>query len=361
MRWSVVHKWYRLGAIIVQIVIFLIIFTAIYPVAARDIDVVNVGNETWKYDGDYILIEVPVTIKNDGVYDINDLSSTIEVRNSSAEFLATSQSLGDIKSGTKNTIMVKIPVNLRHLYDLESPYFYHFFHADKFNLTFSLSLKYLMDTVSVKTYYRSVIDWQPIIKEFKVGVPQEIDSENGKVIIYLPYTINTASYLWGHATFNGTVKCRAFSGTFSAVFPLGKKYSGNMKMVFNGSHLETLVTESQMMWIDGKIGIAGIEVPMNTTYMWGAPLNNLKFEVLNNGTVHYSFTNDASFALNLHIKKQYYYNNTMVYQSEESLHVEPGTSVNRYEPINVGQPVDKLIITIYDNNTGVYYQKVINL
>nr|AAZ32475.1 hypothetical protein [uncultured euryarchaeote Alv-FOS1] len=361
MKWSVIHKWYRLFAIITQISIFLMIFIAIYPVAAKDINVENIGNETWSFDGRYVNIEVPVTIKNHGVYDINDLSTSINVKNASATFISDSENLGNIASGTTRTVIVKIPVDLQHIYEMESPYFYHFYHYDNFNMTFTLSLKYLMDTVTMNTYYADDIQWQPLIKEFKVGAPQKISTENGMVIVNMPYTIETASYLWGTAKFDGGVNCEAFSGTFTASFPLGKKYSGEMKMEFNASHIDTLLTKSQPMFINGTVEFAGLKIPLHTTYYWGAPLNDLNVEVLNNGTLHYSFINDAAFGMTLHIKKQYYYNGSQVYESEETLNVNPGESVNRYEPIAVQQPVDKVIITIYDTNTGVYYQKVITL
>ncbi len=359
MRWSEVDRWYRISVAIVQILILIMIFYAIYPVATGGIAVKDIGKETWHYDGKKIEVIIPVTIENDGTYNINNMMTSILIKNESAEFVSNTQFLGNISHGTTRTMKIIIPIDLQHIYDMEYPHFYHFFHSDKFNVTFTLSLKYLMNTVTMSTIYRSTMNWQPIIRDFSFGTPQEINREGDKITVKIPYMIETASYLWGNASFSGVVQCEAFSGSISAKFPLGKEYHGDMIMSFNSSHLENLITHSQDMRIAGKIAIAGISIPVSTNYYWGAPLNNLKVEVLNNGTVHYQFENDASFSMNLHIDKKYYYKGELVKEETETLHVASGARVNRYEPITISSPVDKVVITIYDNDRGVYYQKVI--
>ncbi len=361
MHWKEVNVWYRVAVVIVQALLLLMIFVAIYPVAAQDVTIKNIGRETWNYDGKMITVKIPVNVTNDGFYDINRIITSISVRNSSAEFVSSTQDLGDVPHGTDGTLVIKIPIDIEHIYEVEQPNFYHFFHSDVFNVSFTISLKYLMDTVTMSTYYESKLDWEPIIKEFHVYPPSELERDGDEVIVNMPYTIETAHYLWGNASFNGSVACNAFSGTAYAEFPLGVEYNGSMRMVFNTENLESLITESQPMHITGKINIAGISVPVHTTYMWGAPLNGLKVEVLDNGTVHYTFKNDAAFAMNLHIDKKYYYQGNLVKEESEILHVPSGAYVNRYDTISVSSPVDRVVITIYDDDHGVYYQKVVNL
>ena len=361
MNWDKFYRSYRGAALVFHLAIFVMVFVAIFPVAEKGISVENVGNPIWKFDGEYVNIQIPVKIKNQGVYNINNLTTYIDVKNASATFVESKNSLGDIPHGTIKIVWVTIPVNLTRIYKLESPTFYHFYHYDSFNVTFVLSLKYMINLITMLTVYKNTLHWQPIIREFVTHHPNYICRNKSSVDIIVPYTIETASYLYGDATFSGKVTGNSYIGLFNTKFPLGKKYNGKINMTFAPSASKSLITHSQKLKVDGNISFSKINVPLKTTYYWGAPLNNLKINVLKNGTLHYSFQDDADFGMHLHIKKEYYYKNETVYSSEETLTVSSGETVNRYEAIGIQQPIDKVIVTIYDNNTGVYYQKVINL
>ncbi len=362
MNWRSLYRGYRSFAFLFHLAVFVMVFLAILPVAIKSTTVESIGDITWSFDGKrYAVMSVPVTIKNSGVYDIDQIKIFFRVKNSTATFVDSYQDAGDIPAGSRRTIVIRIPVDLQHIYELEEPTFYHFFNYDTFSLNFSLSLKYLLDMVDFNSRYLDDVRWEPLVKEFVLHHPSGMEENGTNVIITIPYTITTASYLKGTAAFRGNVTGDANVGSFSTEFTLGRRYDGTLKLVFNVNATKSLVTHSQILHLSGEIDFEGFRVPMHTDYAWGAPLNNLQFEVLNNGTLHYSFQNDADFSLSLLVEKDYYYNGTLVYHEEERMSVEPGESVSRYEEINVNQPVDRVVITITDENTGIQYVEVIDL
>ncbi len=344
-----------------HLVIFIMVFLAIYPVAVKSIDVENVGDMRWDMNGDIVIIEVPLVLKNYGTYDIKNLKMDFTVENESATFIEAHQSFGNINSGTRKNVVVQIPINLTHIYNLEAPNFYHFYHYDDFTIQFHTSLDYMWGMVHMSTSYVDVVRWQPIVKEFTIYHPSVLYQNDSTVKVVVPYTINTASYLYGTANFDGTVYGEDFKGSFSTEITLGERYDGELSMVFNPESAQSLLIRSQTLHLRGNLTFLHFSIPLNTDYSWGAPLNNLHVEVLNNGTVHYSFTNDADFDMNLTISKDYYYQGSLVLHEETEIYVPSKSSVDRYESTTLSEAVDEVIITFYDENTGLTYQEVIQV
>jgi len=302
MNWKIVHKFYRTFAFLFHLSIFLMVFLAIFPVAVKSVTVERVGGITWELNGDILDIEAPITLKNDGFYDIKDFRMDFTVVNGSAHFVEAHQNLGNIDKGETKVLYVKIPVNLTYLYELESPEFYHFFHYDEFTVEFHTSLDYMWGMVEMRTSYIKTIQWEPIVKSFKIYHPNILYQDGGKVLVLIPYEIDTAHYLKGEAEFSGVVRGDNLMGEFKTKIKLGGKFSGTLNLSFN-SNFDTLLTESQILELEGNLSFLGFKIPIKTNYRWGAPLNGLKVEVLNNGSVHYSFQNDADFDMNLTISK----------------------------------------------------------
>ena len=359
MPWRLIHKFYRYFAFLFHLAIFLIVFLAIFPVAIKSVEVERVGGIEWELNGDIVTIMAPITLKNDGFYDIKNMRMDFTVENSTAVFVKTEQNLGNIYRGEVKELYIKIPVNLTHLYELEEPNFYHFYNYDEFTVEFHTSLDYVWGMVHMKSSYINVVQWEPIVKSFDVYHPNILYQDGGRVEIVIPYRINTASYLKGDAQFYGRVYGDGFQGNFSTSITLGKPFKGNLTLNFDGVY-KSILTESQVLHLDGNLKFFSFEIPLKTDYSWGAPLNGLKIEVLDNGTLHYSFRNDADFDMNLKISKDYYYQGNLVRHDESNIYVSRGEEVSRYEELNITQPVDEIIITFYDENSGMEYREVVS-
>ncbi len=361
MDWNTIYKVYRRFAFVFHIAVFLLVLLAVLPLATKSIAVEHVGKTKWYFDGKNIILSTPVTIKNNGVYDINNLNLLFKVNNKTATFIDSGQNLGNIQAGTTKTVNVSIPINLTHLYQLEEPDFYHIYNYDSFHVEFSIALNYMLNLVSVDTLYNAEVQWQPIVKEFTLHEPKEIKEEGSKLSVEIPYTICTADYLSGTSEFTGTVNSKGKLGTFSTQFSLGEQYNGTLHLLLDKNSSRTLITKSQTLHLDGNMSLGNIAIPLSTDYRWGAPLNDFHYKLLSNRTIYYSFENDAPFMLNLTITKDYYYHSNLVGHDTEKLTVAKGERVTRYEPITVTQLVDKVVLTCSDSERGIYYQEVINL
>ena len=361
MNWKLVYRVYRPIATIFSVVILIMVIIAIIPVATKNVNVESIGNATWHLDGDILNISVPVTLKNGGYFDIKNITVMFRVNNHTATFLNSKQLVGDIKSGSERTVNIVIPVNLTHILKIEEPHYYHFFHSDVLNVKFTVFLRYMLNMVYFQSTYSGVLNWEPIVKDFKVHHPSKIHVGDKNVNINIPFSITTASYLSGTAKFDGSVSGTNFTGTFNSKFGLGGKHDSTLNLSFEKSASQSLLTHTQTLYLEGYLSISEVKVPMHFHYLWGAPLNNLHVEVLSNKTVHYSFENDADFGMHLTIKRYYYYHSTLVKEESEIIDVQKGEHINRYDKINVSEPVDKVVITINDDTTGIHYEKVINL
>jgi len=361
MSWNSVYKIYRRFAFVFHVIVFLLVLLAVLPLATKSIAVEHVGNTKWYFDGKNIILSTLVTIKNNGIYNINNLNLMFKVDNKTATFIDSGQNLGNIQAGTTKTVNVSIPINLTHLYELEEPNFYHIYNYDSFHVRFSIALNYMLNLVSVNTLYNTEVQWQPIVKEFTLHEPKEIKEEGSNLSVEIPYTICTANYLYGTAKFTGTVSGEDNLGIFSTQFSMGSRYNGTLHLLFDKDSSRTLITKSQTLHLVGNMSLGDIAIPLSTDYRWGAPLNDFHYKVLSNRTIYYSFENDAPFMLNLTITKDYYYQSNLVGHNVEKLTVAKGERVNRYEPITVNQLVDKVVLTYSDSERGIYYREVITL
>ncbi len=179
---------------------------------------------------------------------------------------------------------------------------------------------------------------------------------------YVPYLLKTASYLSGIATIGGKILSDGeVCGNFSGSAELGESYRGEIEMNVHANQSRELLTKSQYLEMVGNISLFGVHIPFTHRYYWGAPLANLTYRVLPNGTVFYSFTDESPMALSLKVTKIFYYQGAEVSRDVTNLHVVSGEHVERYEKITLTQPVDEVKIIFYEENTHLLYEEVLHI
>lgn len=362
MDLDLVRRVYSLILVIARIAVAVMVLLAVYSVAAQKINIEDVGTPYIEMEGTNVTVKIPVTLKNYGYYDIEDISIAYDIENSSAHLLSLKEVVGDVNKDSIETIAIPIRVDLKKLYEMEHPNFYHFFNNDTFYLNLTLSLKYMMGLVTFKVNFNQDVEWRPPIEEAEVYHIEEYSMDSDGIHFYLPYMIKTADYLNGMANASGVVKGdNGLVGNFDTNFTLGTTYYGNISSLIYYDAAGDLITHSQWLYFIGNVTFLGLKIPINHTQYWGAPLNDLQYNIESNNTIHYSFTDDSSMPLNLYINRTYYYQGNLVNEETTHLYVSPGEHVDRYEDLNITQPVDKVILSFYDANTGIYYQEVINL
>ncbi len=350
---------YRVFMVILQIIVVSMLILAVYPVATQKISVTSVGEVQFDIDGNYLVIKVPVNITNHGFFDINDIMLNYTITNATTFYLSHSSVVGSIKGGNSQTLVLPIKIDLHKIYQEEQPNFYHFFHRDKMHMNITLSLKYMMDMITIKSHYNTDIIWKPPIKTYGFGQPTNISMKDGKLILTLPFYLNTQKYLKGNTYIAGTIKNSRGNtiGNFKTSAVLGRLYHGAVRMIFSESAVKNLLTVSDTLSLYGNFTFLGLRFPFDLAYQWGAPLDNFNVTPLTNG-VQYSFIDSSPFSYHFLINVSFYNGNSLVNTTSEKVQVSPGEKVLRYVRFP-SETFTHIIIEIYDTDTGLYFKEVV--
>ncbi|AGB05229.1 hypothetical protein AciM339_1372 [Aciduliprofundum sp. MAR08-339] len=355
-------KIYSTILLLCKIGIIAIILLAILSFASENVTLEGVGQPFLTFNGEEAIIHVPVTIKNYGMYSIDNISVRYTLRNSTTTLLTRDERIGNIETSSIDTFSIPVKINLLKLYNEEYPSLYHFKHADMFYANITISLQYMLNWVHVSVNSLYKFRWVPPIEEVKVYAPENMNASSGMIKFEIPYSIKTAGYLSGLASVYGHVLVGHSScGSFNGSAQLGEYYRGTLKMEVLSNYTKTLLTKSQHLTLQGNISIFGLKVPFTEKYYWGAPLSNLTYKIFPNETLYYSFTDKSPFKLSMKVTKIFYYEGNEVSKSVSSFSVFPNQEVRRYEKIEITQPVDEMRIIFYDTNTHLTYQEVIHI
>ncbi len=362
MNLPLIRRVYSWILAIARIVVVIIVILAIYSIAAQKISVENVGNPYIEMEGTNVTVKIPITLKNYGYYNIEDISISYDVKNESTHLLSYGEVVGNVERDSIETVVIPIKLDLKKIYELEYPSFYHFFNNDTLNLNLTVSLKYMLGLVTLRVNFNQDVEWKPPIEDADIYPIQDYSMDSRGIHFKLPYMIKTADYLSGMANASGVIKSdKGTIGRFSTTFLLGTTYFGNISSIVYYGNTRNLITHSQWLSFVGNLTFLGLKLPIKESRYWGAPLNNLSYEILSNNTLHYSFTDDSSLPLNLYVNKTYYYQGSVVKEESTHLSISSGEHVSRYESLNITQPVDQLRLSFYDATTGIYYEEVISL
>ena len=354
-------KVYSVLLTLAKIVVIAIILLAAYSFAVEDVKIVNVEKPFVTHEGSKIIINIPVTIKNYGFYNISDLRINYEINNKTSQFINGSSLIGSIPTDSIDTFDVPIAIDFEKIYKEEYPSLYHFYNKDTLYVNFSVSLKYMFGLVDISIDMNHTFDWIPPIESTHV-YPSEDVHMNSSLYFYIPYEIKTANYLSGSAEILGEIKGDGEKyGNFNTSLTLGTYYKGKIMVHINSEAARYLITHSMPLKMVGNITLLGFNIPFKRTYYWGAPLDNLTYRVFNNGSFYYSFTDSAPYPLSMNVTKIYYYQGSEVGRDSSMYNVNPGEHVEKYERLNITRPIDKIEIIFYEGNTGFSYEEVINL
>jgi len=349
---------YRVFVAIFQVVIILLILTAVYPLATQQIKVEEIGEPDIAFDGTNIILKVPVKIANKGIYDISDISLEYVLSNHTSKFIENREYLGTIKSGEEDVIPLPVIINLTELYRMEQPNFYHFFHGDIFQANFTLSLKYLFGMIFLESEYYTNISWKPPIKEYSIGNGYSFSLRNSTAFIYIPFTLDTQKYLWGEALVSGNIITKDGKiGNINGSASLGEYYQGELCLELK--NWKELMIKSQDLKFLGNLTVFQFPIPFSYIYHWGAPFANLTYS-LEGDKVVYSFRDESSLPLDLYINATFYSGNTLVKEESERMHVNVGEETTG-EILLPSESFDTIVITFEDVNSGAYYREVVNL
>jgi hypothetical protein len=210
----------------VNVVIFILAFTSIYPFPAGDfsVDLPSPSEVEWTYDSGEVTVTAPFAIDNGGYYSVEELRLWYHVSNYTGVLVAEDTiELGTMKAGAVTSGEIVFSFDLAEMFNAGHTWL--IFNDDLLDFVVEVSCYYTMKLVRFDARYSVSIPWDALIQSVSVGDPfvDPMDPES----IMIDYSITTSSILSGSATLHVTLlQDGAAVSEVSETLPLGRTAVG---------------------------------------------------------------------------------------------------------------------------------------
>ncbi len=151
-------------------------------------------------DGSVIRVQMPITVRNDGTFDINDLQVSFIFMNEDGDVLAESEGEQmDIPAGRETEITIGLALDLL---DLERQVRSDLiFNGTEMMFDATISAKYTLDMVQLSVEVGSDMEWGPFVSDLQVEAwNAQAMEEGGERYMYVPYSFQADDVLAGLET-----------------------------------------------------------------------------------------------------------------------------------------------------------------
>jgi hypothetical protein len=193
----------RLGIVAFKLMIAAIVILSILPLLTGgiglDLDEGNDGEMT--LEDSTIRIQMPITVRNDGFFDINDLTVSFTFMNEDGDVLTTSEGEKmDIPAGRETEVSIDLALDLL---DLDRPTRSDLiFNGTEMMFEAEISAKYTLDMVKLSVEARSDMGWGPFINDLQVQDWNAWPMEEGDDrFLNVPFSFQVDDVLVGLQTF----------------------------------------------------------------------------------------------------------------------------------------------------------------
>ncbi len=286
--------------VLINLIVAVLFFTVLYSAANIDVSV-NVdtrGIDGFVLENNSLKVSIPVDIKNDGLYPIENVHIGFNITNGSQVIYGDQFRIRRIDSLHEYNDVFVVSINLLDMYQRLGEYY--LFHQGVFRLNINVSARYWI-LADFNAVYSRNISWQPLIHTYRI-YRDEITFDGEEIIV--PYFI---SKLPVHVNATMDVVIRDNLGV------LGK---GTEKVVFDRKaymkirttrSLDYLIDREENWMISVKMNINGLDVVREIRYHWTPPISNLSVvESVQDGkpVVCLVFRNNANTQLHFTIEKR---------------------------------------------------------
>ncbi|MDH3365119.1 MAG: hypothetical protein OEM29_03835 [Thermoplasmata archaeon] len=183
----------------VNVVIFILAFTSIYPFPAGDfkVDLPSPNEIEWAYESGEVTVTAPFTIDNGGYYSVDELRLWYHVSNySNVLIVEDTVDLGTMKAGAVTSGEIVFSFDLAEMYN--DGLTWMIFNDDLLDFVVEVSCYYTMKLVKFDARYSVSIPWDALIQSVRFGDPW-IDPFNPETIL-IDYSVTTSDILSGSTT-----------------------------------------------------------------------------------------------------------------------------------------------------------------
>lgn len=189
----------QLAVAAVNLTIAGLVFTSIWPFPSGDFQVhLPSANEIhWTYSNGIVSITAPFTINNGWIYNVDDLSISYVVTNSTGrELAADTFQVGSIPAGRIIDSQLVFTFDLLSLYN--SGIDWMIYHDDMLYFRLDASCWYTMRLIHFDAMYQVSVPWDPLIEGFgisQVNYPATLPGPGEPISVSVDYWLSTSHLL----------------------------------------------------------------------------------------------------------------------------------------------------------------------
>jgi len=198
MRWGLFGI--RLGIVLVNLIIALIIILAVVPLGmgGLNVHVPQAGETTWTLQGTVLHLSAPISVHNGGFYDLQHFSLGMRVNDQGG-----SQVMNDrtepVNLVAGKTTNVNLQLNLDVVGISQENKKKIVFDGTTFNITANVEAYYIMKLMKFDMTINSDMQWSPLISNFGInqsGIRCQLSGTQTEMIV--PYHISASDMVNGY-------------------------------------------------------------------------------------------------------------------------------------------------------------------
>jgi len=281
---------YRLSVRLVLVLLTLftsvLVLTSLY--SATQIQILSPsGVQPPTLVGETISLSLPITIRNNGLYDIENICIQLSVENSSRYSLfRNTTAIQRIAARSQGVLAVGFDLNLTKL--LEEKAYVNFFRDDNFTVNARVTCRYTLGLIGFGMNLSQTMPWRaPVDLSSFVVVPRIDEATLGfsseNVTLTLPVDVFYSGWL-SIRDVEVATRVHNSSGVLltSALTRVPSMNPGtnrvNLEIAFPEDASRSLLTDDQELTVDASVRVFGFELASESlNYSWGAPLSGLNF------------------------------------------------------------------------------------
>ncbi|MDD1772165.1 MAG: hypothetical protein LUQ09_04525 [Methanomassiliicoccales archaeon] len=188
----------RLGIIAFKLIVALIVIFSILPLinGGLNVDIDETDDGQSSMDANSMRYDFPITITNNGIYDINDVTISFTIVDDDGnELVRGSTGNVDVPVGSEVELDFRMTINIDDLEDVKMEMV---FNGTDLTMNLDVSAKYTMDLVNVGFQADTELTIGPFITNIQVHTYSvNLESEGSEHFMIVPYSFSCADMATG--------------------------------------------------------------------------------------------------------------------------------------------------------------------
>lgn len=270
MRWGLFGV--RLGIIIINLIIALIVILAVIPLGmdGLDVHVPEAGEMTWTLQGNVLHLSAPISVRNGGFYDLEDFSVALQVHDDTGDQVMNDRTEPvNLVAGKTTDVNLQLNLDIGNLSQEDKKKIV--FEGTSFNVTANIETCYMMKLMKFGMTINNGMQWSPLINSFGVDQSEISHQLSGTQIeIVVPYHISPSNIVYGRVIGVSSELRNSTSifGTGSDSVTLRPNTTGEFHYLMSQEATIWLTTHSDTLTIVINLTFVGTTTQGTFQYYW---------------------------------------------------------------------------------------------